>query len=170
MKLLTKALSFIVIILLLSSCASIVSKSKWPLTVNTNPNGVKIEISDRKGFTIFQGISPTTMYLKSGGGFFAKQSYTLKLTMDGYESKIIPINCSINGWYFGNIIFGGLIGLIIVDPATGAMYRLDLENINETLEKKDNQIQAALEIKDIKQISASMIQHLVKIDQTNCVK
>ncbi len=90
--------------------------------------------------------------------------------MDGYESKIIPINCSINGWYFGNIIFGGLIGLIIVDPATGAMYRLDLENINETLEKKDNQIQAALEIKDIKQISASMIQHLVKIDQTNCVK
>ena len=26
-----------------------------------------------------------------------------------------------NGWYIGNILFGGLIGFLIVDPLTGAM-------------------------------------------------
>ena len=31
----------------------------------------------------------------------------------------------LNGWYIGNVVFGGLIGLLIVDPETGAMWRLD---------------------------------------------
>ncbi|WP_174263189.1 CsgG/HfaB family protein [Citrifermentans bemidjiense] len=30
-----------------------------------------------------------------------------------------------NGWYWGNIVFGGVIGLLIVDPATGAMWKMD---------------------------------------------
>lgn len=29
-----------------------------------------------------------------------------------------------NGWYIGNLLFGGIIGLLIVDPATGAMWTL----------------------------------------------
>ena len=45
------------------------------------------------------------------------------------------------------------------------MYKLEKEIVNETLEKKDGQTQASLEIKDIKDIPASMIQHLVKITQ-----
>lgn len=159
-----KVLPIIAATLLFTSCASIVSKSIWPLTVNTNPNGAKVEVTDKSGATVFEGVSPTTMYLKSGSGFFSKQSYTLKLTMNGYESKTIPVNCSVNGWYFGNILFGGLIGILIVDPATGAMYRLDKEALNETLEKKENQTQASLEIKDIKDISPSLIPNLVKIN------
>ncbi len=163
MKNLTKTLTIAVSIFFFSSCASIVSKSNWPLTVNTNPNGAKVEITDKKGATVYEGLSPSTVYLKSGSGFFSSQSYILKLTMEGYESKNIPVHCNLNGWYFGNILFGGLIGILIVDPATGAMYRLEDEIVYETMEKKDGQ-QASLEIKDIKQIPASMIQHLVKID------
>jgi hypothetical protein len=30
-----------------------------------------------------------------------------------------------DGWYIGNILFGGLIGILIVDPLTGAMWKLD---------------------------------------------
>jgi hypothetical protein len=36
----------------------------------------------------------------------------------------------VDGWYFGNLLFGGLIGLLIVDPATGAMYKLEPNEIN----------------------------------------
>jgi hypothetical protein len=25
-------------------------------------------------------------------------------------------------WYFGNLVFGGLIGMVIVDPLTGATF------------------------------------------------
>lgn len=164
MKLFAKTLSFIAFILFFSNCASIVSKSNWPLTVNTNPNGAKLEIADKKGITIFEGVTPATISLKSSSGFFSKESYSLKFTLDGYEPKIIPVRCKVNGWYWGNIVFGGLIGWLIVDPATGAMYKLDTEYVNETMMKKDNQTQASLEIRDINQVPVTMRQHLIKID------
>lgn len=31
--------------------------------------------------------------------------------MKGFEDKVVPINTTINGWYFGNILIGGAIGL-----------------------------------------------------------
>ena len=34
----------------------------------------------------------------------------------------------------GNLIFGGLIGLLAVDPATGAMYSFKPDDINAVLE------------------------------------
>ena len=37
------------------------------------------------------------------------------------------------GWYFGNIIFGGLIGLLAVEPATGARYTLKPDAVEGTL-------------------------------------
>ena len=30
----------------------------------------------------------------------------------------------LDAWYWGNILFGGLIGWFFVDPVTGAMYKL----------------------------------------------
>ncbi|XXQ51474.1 hypothetical protein ACA040_000098 [Xenophilus aerolatus] len=41
---------------------------------------------------------------------------------DGYADKEITITPTVSGWYIGNILFGGLIGMIGVDPATGGMY------------------------------------------------
>ena len=34
------------------------------------------------------------------------------------------VTAGLNGWYFGNILIGGLVGMLIVDPLTGAMYRM----------------------------------------------
>ncbi len=34
------------------------------------------------------------------------------------------LEATLDGWYIGNIIFGGLIGFLIVDPLTGAMWKL----------------------------------------------
>ena len=45
----------------------------------------------------------------------------------------LKIDGAINGWYFGNIIFGGLIGMLAVDPATGAMYTLSPKEVLATL-------------------------------------
>ena len=37
-----------------------------------------------------------------------------------------------NGWVWGNIVFGGIIGLII-DASSGAMYKLTPEQVNAQL-------------------------------------
>lgn len=70
-----------------------------------------------------------------------------------------------DGWYVGNIIFGGLIGLLLVDPITGAMWKLpDTAQGNlvidpqyqaavveekEAAEKKKSAIGQLREIKDL---------------------
>ncbi len=41
----------------------------------------------------------------------------------------IILEAGVNGWYFGNIIFGVLLGILIVDPATGAMWKIHQDSI-----------------------------------------
>lgn len=102
--------------------------------------------------------------MKSGSGFFTSESYLVKIALDGYEEKTIPVKCTINGWYFGNIVFGGLIGLLIVDPATGAMYRLETNTIDESLTvNSTTKNEKAPKIMDINDISQDMRKHLVSI-------
>ncbi len=151
------------VILFFSSCATIVSKSNWPFSVDTNPAGAKVVITNKKGVEVFSGKTPVALKLKSGAGFFTKESYTVALSMNGYESKKVNVECKINGWYFGNIVFGGLIGLLIIDPATGAMYRLDSLGITENLTQSTSTT-SSLNILDKNQIPKSWEEHLVKIN------
>jgi len=55
MKTIVKSLFVVLIAVSVVGCASIVSRSSWPLTVNTNPNGAQVEITDRNGLTVFKG-------------------------------------------------------------------------------------------------------------------
>jgi hypothetical protein len=120
-------------VLTCASCASIVSKSYYNVKLNSSPAAANVQVFDRKGREVFNGTTPTEVELKSGAGYFKKAEYTVKYTKEGYLTKEITISADINGWYFGNIVFGGLIGFLIVDPATGAMYKLDNTSLNETL-------------------------------------
>lgn len=123
--------------LLTSSCASIVSKSDWPVTIGSSPEGADVTITDiNDGKKIFTAKTPTTITLSSRGGFFKGKTYRVDVSKDGYAPQSTEIKSTLNGWYIGNFIFGGLIGLLIVDPATGAMWTLDQKDINLILEKK----------------------------------
>lgn len=110
--------------LFISGCATIVSKSSYPVTLNSMPSGASFVITGKSGETVFNGRTPSTVTLKSGSGYFRKASYTVKFSSAGYGEREYPIEFKLNGWYFGNIIFGGVIGMLIVDPATGAMWSL----------------------------------------------
>lgn len=49
-----------------------------------------------------------------------------RASKDGYATGFTTIDYHVSNWYwFGNILFGGLIGWFIVDPITGDMYYLD---------------------------------------------
>ena len=108
-----------------AGCASIVSKSQWPVTINSNPSGAAVTIKNTSGMEMQKGITPMTITLPSKKGFFSSASYNFDFEKEGYYPARSSISASLNGWYWGNILFGGLIGLLIVDPATGAMWKLD---------------------------------------------
>jgi hypothetical protein len=119
--------------LMLSSCATILSRSNWPVSIATNPEGARVEIWNRKGEKIYDANTPHVVLLKSGSGYFGKESYKMTLSMHGYEPRTINLECTINGWYFGNILIGGILGMLVVDPLTGAMYRLQTKDVYESL-------------------------------------
>lgn len=114
-------------------CASIVSHSNWPVAISSVPVGANVVITNREGKEVFSGLTPAALSLKSGSSFFRRELYTLKFSRDGYTPKTSELTSSVNGWYFGNLVFGGLIGMLIVDPATGAMYRLDQKEVQVAL-------------------------------------
>lgn len=151
---------------LLSSCASIVSKSSYPVYIRTNPVGANVSITDKKGKEVYKGQRPASVTLKSGAGFFSKAEYHVKLSSAGFEEKIVPINYKLNGWYFGNILFGGAIGMLIIDPATGAMWRIQDPVVDETLVKTTASISPnpTLNIVNIKDITKEMKSQLVRIN------
>ena len=124
----------------LSGCASIISGKTQTMTFQSTPELSDITILNRDGKKIHVGKAPVTVSLNRGAGFFVPERYTVIFEKEGYEKKEITVTSSVNGWYVGNILFGGILGLLIIDPATGAMYSLSTKDTNVVLNdlKKEN--------------------------------
>ncbi|WP_078083496.1 hypothetical protein [Microbulbifer mangrovi] len=116
---------------LVSGCASILSDSNYPVTINSTPSGANFVVTNESGFDVHSGVTPDTITLAASDGFFSSASYTVKFQMAGYHERAFQLRAGIDGWYIGNILFGGLLGMLIVDPATGAMWKLpESANVN----------------------------------------
>ncbi|MGP9823791.1 hypothetical protein ACT048_04850 [Ectopseudomonas khazarica] len=108
----------------LSGCASIFSEQTYPVQVTSEPSRASIEIKDEDGNVVYNGSTPATVKLTSSAGYFDGERYTVTFRKDGYDEEQFVINSGIDGWYWGNILLGGIMGMLIIDPATGAMYDL----------------------------------------------
>jgi len=154
--------TFIAPVCLLSSCATVVSKTSYPVTINSNPTGATVTITNKKGVEVFKGKSPSTVVLKSSAGYFAKAEYHVKISMPGYTEQTIPVTSSLNGWYFGNLFFGGPLGLLVIDPASGAMWRIDQTAVNVSLSQLTTKT-PTLKIMDIANVPDNMKNEMVRI-------
>ena len=130
------AIALMTIATTMTGCATIISGSTQAVTIKSVPDSATLSISNKAGEKIHSGQTPATVNLKRGAGFFKAESYTITLEKAGYQPKTVTVTGTVNGWYVANIIFGGLIGLLIVDPATGAMYSLSPDVVNATLQQE----------------------------------
>jgi hypothetical protein len=110
----------------LGSCATIVKGKKEKVEFRSNPVGASVRVVDSEGNIAMQGVTPCSAELRRGtGGWFKKEHYTVVYELDGYAVHERALAGSANNWFiFGNLVFGGLIGWLIVDPWTGAMYTM----------------------------------------------
>ncbi len=119
---------------LASGCASIVHSGPRSLTFNTDPAGARVTISrNDTGEVVHTGTTPLTVSLNPKLKFFRGQNYAVRFELAGYRTDEVQVRSELSGWYFGNLIFGGLIGMLIVDPATGAMWNLTPDQITRPL-------------------------------------
>jgi hypothetical protein len=121
----------------LNGCASIITGTSQVVTFTSVPESASIEIKNRKGMKIHTGQTPVTVSLKKGAGYFKPEKYEITFSKAGYQTKTVEVTGTLSGWYLGNILFGGLIGILIVDPFTGAMFRLAPKDVNAVLEAQN---------------------------------
>jgi len=116
-----KYLNLLVIIpaMMLCSCASIVSKSDYPVTISSSsPKEITVKNKSTNS-TVYSGTTPTTVTLSASKGYFQSAKYDILYT-GGRHS----LNASLDPWYVANFISWGWVGFLFVDPATGAMWML----------------------------------------------
>jgi hypothetical protein len=116
---------FILSILVLSfaNCGTIIHGSKQDVVIVSDPKKAQVDIDG-------QSVG-TTPYLAR---LTRKNNHLVKVQLDGYLPHEVTLSRKLDGWIFGNILFGGIIG-IAVDAGTGSMYRLTPKDINAELKR-----------------------------------
>lgn len=72
--------------------------------------------------------------IKSDGSYFGGKEYLVSIGKDGYRDQVITVSSRVNGWYVGgNLVVGGLIGWLIIDPFSGNMYTLTPDQVTAEL-------------------------------------
>ncbi len=99
----------------LSACASIVSGTTQSVLVNTEPTQASCTLT-RDG-TVIAVLNPTPHSVKLEK---SKNAVFIECSKDGFFDQSAVLDSSFQGMTFGNIIFGGIIG-VGVDAASGAM-------------------------------------------------
>jgi len=119
----------------LAACATIMGDKTQLIGLKSEPSGAHVTITDEKGDNIFVGATPTSITLKkSDGSYFGGKAYNVIISKSGYKPVTVLLSTHANGWYIGgNLVLGGLIGWLIVDPFTGAMYTIKPESVNAQL-------------------------------------
>jgi hypothetical protein len=130
-------LALLVGILPILGCATIIKGSQQQVAFRSDPDNAKVSVYDADGALVADGRTPITLPLKKGAGYFQAAKYKVVFEADGYTKKEIWLTGSLEaGWYIvGNFFIGGLIGWLIVDPLTGAMWTLSPETVQGHLDK-----------------------------------
>jgi len=96
-------------------CATIVVGDKQSLTFDSEPAGAQIIMNGTA-----MGVTPATITIKKSD----YQNATVVFKKEGYTDQYATLHTKTTGWFWGNIIFGGLLGST-TDSSTGAMLEYD---------------------------------------------
>jgi hypothetical protein len=101
----------------LTSCATIMHGPRQSIGIASNPTNAYIWV-DRN----YVGNTPMVVEMTR------RDNHIVRIELEGYQPYEAVFSRQLSGWVFGNVIYGGLIGLA-VDAVTGSIYRLTPEQV-----------------------------------------
>jgi len=105
-----KLTMILLVVFAVSGCGTIMGVKEM---VNIDTNVSEAEI-------LVNGVSVG----EAPGAVIIKPKDVVSLKKDGYRDQVVPIFTKFNTWVIGNILLGGIPGLI-VDAATGSMKMIE---------------------------------------------
>jgi predicted small secreted protein len=112
----------------LTACASIMHGTSQDIGISSSPTGASVTVDN-----MTKAQTPFVAKLSR------KDNHVIHIAADGYAPADLTLTRSTSGWVWGNIVFGGLIGLA-VDAMTGGLYNLTPEQLTTTLAKQSASI------------------------------
>lgn len=104
-----------------SGCATIMHGTRQDVGISSTPTGASVSIDN-----IETGKTPFIAHLRR------KDNHVVRMELAGYQPFEATLTRSVSGWVWGNLAFGGLIGLA-VDGISGGIYKLTPEQISGAL-------------------------------------
>lgn len=130
MRLNYKGVVLAVSMLAVAGCASIMHGTSQKIGISSTPTRASVSIDNKP-----LGNTPVFADLKR------KEEHVVTIEMPGYEKAQLTITKSVSGWVWGNIVFGGIIGLA-VDAIDGGLYNLSPEQLNAELRASGSKVSA----------------------------
>jgi hypothetical protein len=105
-------------------CAAILGGgSKQKIQISSTPDQATFRVVSNLDVEAASGKTPQTVTLER------KKEYVVEIKLAGYKDAKVPLERGTNGWIWGNLLCGGLVG-IIVDFTTGAAYKLEPDQVH----------------------------------------
>lgn len=112
----------------LSACASIMHGTSQEVGISSTPTSASVSIDN-----VTKGQTPFVAKLSR------KDNHVIHIAADGFQPADLTLTRSVSGWVWGNLLFGGVIGLA-VDAITGGLYKLTPDQLSATLAKQSASI------------------------------
>ncbi len=110
--------------LLTAGCASIMHGTKQDIGISSTPTNARVTVNNMP-----LGQTPLVAKLARG------DNHIVKIELDGYQPFEATLTKKVSGWVWGNIVFGGIIGLA-VDAMSGGLYVLTPEQLSAQLARQ----------------------------------
>lgn len=126
-------------------CASIFSDSEYVQKFEASVPDVVMDI-EKNGKSYQEGVPvPGEIKLPADNGYFSRADYSFTFKKEGYKDKVITRRAKVDPFYWVNVatIYAAVIGMVIVDPWTGAMWSLEEAPIVAVMEKTDLDVEAS---------------------------
>lgn len=121
MKKFLKLFSILLFPIFLCGCATIVSGRSQKVFIGSDPDNAAVTVNESQYKT------PCTILLDR-----TVPEYRILIEKEGYLPYKVIVNRTTNGWVFGNIIFGGIIG-VVIDVVSGSCYSFSVDKIDAAL-------------------------------------
>jgi hypothetical protein len=104
-------------------CGTIMHGTSQDIGLASSPSGAKVTLDNNE-----LGVTPVIAKLSR------KDNHVVHFALDGYQPTDLTLTRSVSGWVWGNIAFGGIVGLA-VDAISGGLYKLSPEQLTATMTK-----------------------------------
>ncbi len=104
-----------------AACCSIIHGTRQDVGISSNPSAARVSVDG-----IQTGTTPVIAHLTR------KDNHFVRIELAGYKPYETTLTRKVSGWVWGNLVFGGLIGLA-VDAISGGLYNLTPEQVSGTM-------------------------------------